>query len=161
LRDRTVADVAQLADRVFATRILPRLAPAGLARIRWHQGRGHRVALLSGAPQFLVELLAGYLGIETVIGTPLALSNGRYTGTLAGLHPYGERKALLAREFTEAYAIDRSASYAYADHHTDAEVLGLFGHPVCVNATPRLREIAARNGWPVEDWTLGTLRRKR
>lgn len=161
LRDRTVADVAQLADRVFVTRILPRLAPAGLARIRWHQGRGHRVALLSGAPQFLVELLAGYLGIETVIGTPLALAAGRYTGTLAGLHPYGERKALLARQFAEAHAIDRSASYAYADHHTDAEVLGLFGHPVCVNATPRLRQIAVRNGWPVEDWALGTRHRRR
>ena len=161
LRDRTVADVAQLADRVFATRILPRLAPAGLARIRWHQGHGHRVALLSGAPQFLVELLAGYLGIETVIGTPLALSDGRYTGTLDGLHPYGERKALLARQFTETHGIDRSASYAYADHHTDAEVLGLFGHPVCVNATQKLRQIAARHGWPVEVWSLGTPRRKR
>ncbi len=161
LRDRPVTDVARLADRVFATRILPRLAPAGLARIRWHQGRGHRVALLSGAPQFLVELLARYLGIETVIGTPLALASGRYTGKLAGLHPYGERKALLARQFAEAHAIDRSASYAYADHHTDAEVLGLFGHPVCVNATPRLRRIAARNGWPIEDWTLGTPHRRR
>lgn len=161
LRDRTVVDVAQLADRVFATRILPRLAPAGLARIRWHQGHGHRVALLSGAPQFLVDLLAGYLGIETVIGTPLAVNDGRYTGTLAGLHPYGERKALLARQFTEVHRIDRSASFAYADHHTDAEVLGLFGHPICVNATQKLRQIAARNGWPVEDWTLGTLRRMR
>ena len=161
LRDRTIAAVARLADRAFATRILPRLAPTGLARIRWHRERGHRVALLSGAPQFLVELLAGYLGIETVIGTPLALDAGRYTGTLAGLHPYGERKALLARQFAEAHAVDRSASYAYADHHTDAEVLGLFGNPVCVNATQRLRHIAARNGWLVEEWTLGTPIRQR
>lgn len=160
LRDRTVADVARLADRVFATRILPRLAPTGLARIRHHQQQGHRVALLSGAPQFLVELLAAQLGIETVIGTPLALASGRYTGTLAGLHPYGERKAILARQFADAHGIDRRASYAYADHHSDAEVLGLFGHPVCVNATQRLRRIAARNGWAVEDWSLGTSPRR-
>lgn len=156
LRDRTVVDVARLADRVFATRILPRLAPNGLARIRWHQGRGHRVALLSGAPEFLVTLLAAHLGVETVIGTPLRLEAGRYTGALAGLHPYGERKALLARRFIADHQIDPAASYAYADHHTDAEVLALFGHPTCVNGTARLRRIAARNGWAIEDWSLGT-----
>lgn len=154
LRDRTVADVARLAERVFATRILPRLSPSGIARVRWHQDRGHRVALLSGAPQFLVELLAGSLGVETVIGTPLISEAEIYTGMLAGLHPYGPRKALLARQFAEAYGVDLGASYAYADHHSDTELLGLFGHPTCINATPRLRRIAARNGWPVEDWSL-------
>ena len=113
------------------------------------------MALLSGSPQFLVELLAAYLGVTSVLGTPLALANGRYTGKLAGLHPYGDRKAILARQFTETHALDRATSYAYADHHSDAELLSLFGHPVCVNATPRLRRIAARNGWPVEHWPLG------
>lgn len=155
LRDRAVADVARLADRVFATKIRPRLSPRGIARVRWHQERGHRVALLSGAPQFLVELLAGSLSVETVIGTPLVSEAEVYTGMLAGLHPYGPRKAILARQFAEAHGVDLGASYAYADHHSDAEVLGLFGHPTCINATPRLRRVAARNGWPVEDWPPG------
>ena len=154
LRDRTVVEVARLAERVFASRILPRLSPNGLARIRWHQGRGHLVALLSGAPEFLVALLAMHLRVETVIGTPLQITSSRYTGALAGLHPYGERKAILARQFISDHQIDPVASYAYADHHTDAEVLQLFGHPTCVNGTPRLRQLAARHGWPIEDWSL-------
>lgn len=155
LRDRAVEDIARLAERVFATRILPRLSPNGLARVRWHQGRGHRVALLSGAPEFLVSLLATSLGVETVISTPLHLAAGRYTGALAGLHPYGSRKTLLARQFIADHQIDARASYAYADHHTDAELLALFGHPTCVNGTARLRRIAARNGWAIEDWSRG------
>jgi HAD superfamily hydrolase (TIGR01490 family) len=155
LRGRLAADVARLADEAFAMQILPRLAPAGAARIRRHQEEGHRVALLSGAPIFLVGLLARHLGVTEIIGTPLALRDDRYTGALDGLHPYGARKAILARRFAEERGADLSASYAYADHHSDAEMLALFGHPVCVNATPRLRRIARERGWAVEDWPLG------
>ena len=152
LRGRTVAEVTALAERVFAREILPRLAPCGAARVRWHQARGHRVALLSGAPHFLAELLAAYLGVGTILATPLALEGGRYTGGLADLHPYGARKAILARRFAGARGVRLADSYAYADHHSDAALLALFGHPVCINPTARLRRIAAREGWPTERW---------
>ncbi len=155
LRGRLAADVARLAERAFATQILPRLAPRGAARLRWHQGQGHLVALLSGAPQFLVDLLAQHLGVGTVLGTPLALRGDRYTGALDGLHPYGPRKSLLARRFMAERGVAPAASYAYADHHSDAELLALVGHPVCVNATTRLRRIALARGWALEDWSPG------
>jgi HAD superfamily hydrolase (TIGR01490 family) len=152
LRGRLAADVARLADEVFTTQILPRLSPIGAARVRWHQERGHLVALLSGSPQFLISLLAQHLGVTTVMGAPLVVQDERYTGALDGLHPYGERKAILTRRFAEEHGVELPASYAYADHHSDALMLRLFGHPVCVNATARLRQIARANGWPVEDW---------
>lgn len=157
LRGRPIADVARLAEQVFTREILPRLAARGAARVRWHQERGHRVALLSGAPQFLAELLGAHLGVETVLGTPLALAAGRYTGALADLHPYGKRKAIVARRFAVAHGAALERSYAYADHHSDAPLLALFGHPVCVNPTPRLRRIAAREGWPTEEWPRGAI----
>jgi HAD superfamily hydrolase (TIGR01490 family) len=152
LRGRTVAEVATLAERVFAREIVPRLAPRGAARVRWHLERGHRVALLSGAPHFLAELLAAYLGVGTILATPLAVEGGRYTGELADLHPYGARKAILARRFATAQGVALADAYAYADHHSDAPLLALCGHPVCVNPTARLRRIAAREGWPTETW---------
>jgi len=152
LRGRTVAEVATLAEQVFAREILPRLAPRGATRVRWHLERGHHVALLSGAPHFLAELLAAYLGVGSVLATPLALQGGRYTGGLADLHPYGARKAILARRFATAHGVALADSYAYADHHSDAPLLALFGHPSCINPTARLRRIAAREGWPIERW---------
>ncbi len=152
LRHRTVAEVAQFASHVFRTRIQPRLAPEAIARVQWHHRQGHHLAVLSGAPQFLATLIADYLGINTVIGTPLAVVDGRYTGALAGLHPYGPRKSLLVQQFATEQQIDLTASYGYADHHTDAEFLSLFGHPTCVNPTQRLRQIASRKGWPIAEW---------
>ena len=156
LRGRTVAEVAILAEQVFAREILPRLAPRGARRVRWHQERGHHVALLSGAPHFLAELLAAYLGVGTILATPLALNDGRYTGGLADLHPYGARKAILARRFATAQGVALADSYAYADHHSDAPLLALFGHPICINPTARLRRIATREGWPTERWGAAT-----
>lgn len=153
LRGRTVAEVAAFAEQVFAREIVPRLAPHGAARVRWHQERGHHVALLSGAPHFLAEPLAAYLGVGTILATSLALAAGRYTGGLADLHPYGARKAILAQRFATAHGgVVLADSYAYADHHSDAPLLALFGHPVCINPTARLRRIAAREGWPTERW---------
>lgn len=145
-----VARLAALAEEAVATTIVPRLSGAAVARVRHHQAAGHLVALLSGAPPFLLAPLARHLGVEHTIGTPLAIADGAYTGELSGVHLYGPEKAVLAARFARDHEVDLAASYAYADHHTDAAFLTLFGHAVCVNPTPRLRRIAARFGWPVE-----------
>ena len=47
-------------------------------------------------------------------------------------------------------AIDLNRSFCYADHHTDQSLLELFGHPICVNPTERLRAIARQRGWAIE-----------
>jgi HAD superfamily hydrolase (TIGR01490 family) len=152
LRGWPVARLEALGGEAFATAIRPRLSGRGVARVREHQAAGHLTALLSGAPPFLLAPLARFLGIEQVIGTPLAVVDGAYTGDLAGNHPYGPEKAALARRFAKAHDVALAASYAYADHHTDLAFLALFGHPVCVNPSPALRRQAARRGWPVEEF---------
>ncbi len=150
IRGWEVARLAALAEEAFAAVIAPRLSGQAVTRVRRHQAAGHLVALLSGAPPFLLAPLGRLLGIGQVIGTPLAVEDGAYTGGLAGKHLYGPEKAALAARFARQHAVDLAASYAYADHHSDARFLLLFGHPVCVNPTPHLRRLAARFGWPVE-----------
>ncbi|MDP9372939.1 MAG: HAD-IB family hydrolase, partial [Chloroflexota bacterium] len=152
IRGWPVARLQALGEEAFAAAIAPRLSRRGEARVGEHRARGHLTALLSGAPPFLLAPLARRLAVAHVIGTPLAVVDGAYTGALAAGHPYGEEKAALARRFAAAHGVDLAASYAYADHHSDAPLLALFGHPVCVNPTPRLRRLAARFGWPVEEF---------
>ncbi len=83
---------------------------------------------------------------------------GAYTGEVSAEHPYGEEKAALACRFAREHGVDLSRSYGYADHHSDAPFLRLFGYPVCVNPTPRLRTLAAAAGWAVEEWRPGGAR---
>lgn len=152
LRGWTVARLEALGNDAFAAAIAPRLSRRGVECVREHQARGHLTVLLSGAPPFLLAPLSRFLGIAHVIGTPLAVVDGAYTGNLDGKHPYGEEKAALARRFARAHAVDLGASYAYADHPSDAPLLRLFGHPVCVNPSRGLRRQAARCGWPIEEF---------
>jgi phosphoserine phosphatase len=69
-----------------------------------------------------------------------------------GNFPYGSYKAVLIRHFAEQHGLDFSRSYAYADHHTDHEVLRLFGNPVVINPKEKMLEIARREGWPTKDF---------
>lgn len=152
LRGWQVERLAALAEEAFATAIAPRLSRRAVERVRRHQAAGHLVALLSGAPPFLLAPLGRHLGIDRVIGTPLAIVDDAYTGGLAGAHLYGPEKAALTVRFAREEGVDLGASFGYADHHSDAPFLLLFGQAVCVNPTRRLRRLAARFGWVVEEF---------
>ncbi|HEX5502431.1 MAG TPA: HAD-IB family hydrolase [Thermomicrobiales bacterium] len=155
LRGWEVARMDALGADAFAATIAPRLAPLGVARVGEHLAAGHLTALLSGSLPFLLAPLARRLGVAHVIVAPLEVVDGAYTGELAGEHAYAATKARLADRFAREHGADLADAYAYADHHTDAALLALCGHPVCVNPTAKLRRLAARRGWPVEAWPAG------
>jgi putative phosphoserine phosphatase / 1-acylglycerol-3-phosphate O-acyltransferase len=130
--------------------IRPLLSARGVQRVADHIHCGHRLVLLSGSLPYVVEPLADELGIDDVICSRLEIDQLRLTGRLAGLHPYGEAKAVLMREYASFHNVDLSASYCYADHHTDESMLELFGNPVCVNPSEKLQRVAECRGWAVE-----------
>ena len=49
--------------------------------------------------------------------------------------------------------LDLSQSWFYTDSYTDMPMLERVGNQVVVNPDPRLRRIAKRRGWPVQDWS--------
>jgi HAD superfamily hydrolase (TIGR01490 family) len=141
------ARVLNLAATCFREEIQPRLSAAGLATLREHQARGHLTVLLSGAPAFLLAPLQAYTGADHLIATHLEVRDGRFTGRITGPWPYGPTKALLMRHFAAEHGIAFADSYCYADHHTDVEVLTLFGRPVVINAKPRMAALAQARQW--------------
>jgi phosphoserine phosphatase len=77
------------------------------------------------------------------------VSDGVYTGRLAGPFAYGEGKANALREFAEQEGIDLAASWAYSDSASDLPMLEAVGRPVAVNPDAELAEVARRDGWDV------------
>jgi HAD superfamily hydrolase (TIGR01490 family) len=145
--------MSRLARRCFETDIKPRLSNAGLEAIKEHKAQGHTIVLLSGSLDFLLEPLKEYVGAQHLIAAHMEVVDGKLTGKIVGDYPYGSYKAILIRHFAEEHGLDFSRSYAYADHHTDHEVLRLFGNPVVINPKARMQEIASREGWPVKDFS--------
>lgn len=142
----------RLAARCFETEIKPRISKAGLEAIAAHKAQGHIVVLLSGSLDFLLEPLQAYVGADHLIAAHMEVKDGKLTGGIVGDYPYGTYKAVLIRHFAEEHGLDFSRSYAYADHHTDHEVLRLFGNPVVVNPKAKMQQIASREGWPVKEF---------
>lgn len=152
LRGQQVLAMSELGELCFRQTILPRLSPRGMSVFRQHQEQGHRTVLLSGSLPFILAPMARYLESHNLICSELAHRDQRLSGRLIGLHPYGGAKALLVRRFACEQNLDLSQSYCYADHHSDASLLRLFGHPVCINPNDRLRRLAQRFDWRIEEF---------
>ncbi len=132
---------------------LRRIYPEGMRRIREHKRAGHRVLLLTGALDLVVEPLAELLEVE-VDSAHLLVRDGRLTGDLEKPPPAGEARGFLLEEYALANGIDLAESFAYADSLSDLPMLEMVGTPVAVNPDPRLSQLAGQRGWRIERWQM-------
>lgn len=152
LRGKDQQTVTALAWCCFDEDIRPRLAARGVERLRAHKANGALTVLLSGSLVDLIEPMREHVGADVALASRLRVVKSRFTGGLDGPHPYGPVKAALVQQLAGERLLELGASFCYADHHTDVPMLSLFGHPVCVNPTDKLRAVAQRLGWPVEEF---------
>lgn len=155
LRGRRVADVASWCGECLDEAIIPRLSPAARTRIAEHRAAGHLVVMLSGSIEPLVSRLGEHLQVDLSISSRLETVGDRYTGRLYGRQVAGAQKAVMVRHLAAERDVDLGQSYCYADHHSDVEMLELFGNPRPTNPNRRLRAISADRGWKVERFARG------
>jgi HAD superfamily hydrolase (TIGR01490 family) len=141
----------QIHARRFVDRhLLHRLSQEGLRMLEQCRLQGCEIVLLSGAPTIFVERLARRLHVKFFFGAELQHSDDFFTGELVNPHPFGPGKRDMLLALHAQNEIDFSSSLAFANHHSDAHHLELFGKPVAVNPTIRLARIARRKGWEIQ-----------
>ncbi|HUY74924.1 MAG TPA: HAD-IB family hydrolase [Candidatus Dormibacteraeota bacterium] len=143
----------QLGREALDAVTLRRIYPEGMRRIREHKRAGHRVLLLTGALDVVVEPLAELLDVE-VDCAHLLVKEGRLTGDLQAPPPAGEARGTLLEEYAAKNGIVLSESFAYADSLSDLPMLELVATPVAVNPDARLSQVAGQRGWRVERWKM-------
>ena len=144
--ERVAGDAADL----FGHLLLNKSFPAGIRRVREHRRLGHRTVLITGSLDFIVEPLQPLF--DDVVCARLNEREGRLTGELVDSPPTGEARALAMAAYAEAEGLSLEESVAYADSASDLPMLEAVGHPVAVNAEPKLAAIARKRGWHVEHW---------
>jgi HAD superfamily hydrolase (TIGR01490 family) len=154
LRSKNTSRIRRLARECFDREIVRCLLPAAIERLRWHQCSGHFPILLSGTLDLLLEPLAEYLGVSARIGTELETEGMLFTGRIAGLHPFGPAKAESVNLIKGLGLFNLKRSFAYANSYTDRYMLAQLGNPVATNADPRLRRLAEKRGWMIEDFNV-------
>jgi len=145
------------ADRVRAdawelfSLLLSKSFPAGIRRVREHGALGHRTLLITGALDFVVEPLRPLF--DDVVCARLAERDGLLTGEMIDAPPTGEARAIVLADYAASEGLLLSESVVYADSASDLPMLEAVGHPVAVNAEPKLAAIARKRGWHIEQWT--------
>lgn len=129
--------------------------PQALDCLRDHQQQGHRIVLVTGGLDFVMQPLADFVKADELLALRLVERNGVFTGEVDGPPVAEEHKAVLVREYAEKHGIDLGRSFAYGNNIGDAPMLECVGHPVAVNPDGRLRRRAAQRGWPVVEWRAG------
>jgi putative phosphoserine phosphatase / 1-acylglycerol-3-phosphate O-acyltransferase len=153
LRGRTEAELTEMGERIFTTRLATSIYPESRALVQAHHRKGHTVAVVSAATRYQIEPVARDLDMAHVLCTRLQVRNGRFTGKLLRPTCYGDGKATHVRRFARAHGIDISQSYFYTDSDEDLPLLEIVGNPRPTNPNRRLAEVAAARGWPTRRFT--------
>ena len=127
----------------FNSVVKKKISDIAVDMINRHKEEGCEIILLSGAFDFFMDEYLKYLKADRVHGTALEVEDGKFTGRIKGLFPYGENKAkIIDKDFVD---IDYVNSYAYANDYDDRHFLKMFGHAVAVNPDRRLLKFARQN----------------
>jgi fatty acyl-CoA reductase len=145
------ARARKLGMESFSGYVLKRLHPEAIETLREHKRAGHRVVLLSGALDFVLEPFKDLA--DDVLTARLEEENGVYTGELSGAPVAGEARARMLASFARRRNLDLSHSYAYADSISDLPMLEAVGNPVVVNPDSRLQKAAKERGWQIKTWS--------
>lgn len=147
----SVAEMAAIGEEIYDEILALRIFPGTKALIDEHRAQGHQVWFVTATPVEIGRLIARRLGATGALGTVAEHKGGYYTGRLVGDFMHGEAKAIGIRELAVRGSIDLRQCFAYGDSVNDAPMLSAVGHPCAINPDARLRRLAKKSGWPIQD----------
>lgn len=150
-KGQSAADLEARCRRWYARDVRPHISEAARARLEAHRAAGHRPVVLTASTQYGSRPLAEELEVE-LISTRLTDTDGVLDGGFEDPLCFGEGKWHHAERWLASEGLDPADAWFYTDSLTDLPVLERVGHPVVVNADPRLAREASRRGWPEVDW---------
>jgi phosphatidylglycerophosphatase C len=133
-RGRSVDEIDRLADG-FAQHAYDQWMRADmLARLRWHQGQGHQIVLVSASFGFYLRPLSRLLSVAEVLGTELEVgAHGQLTGALDGPNCRAAQKVV---RLQARYPQRPGVVWAYGDSAGDTEMLAWADHATLVTNQP-------------------------
>ena len=139
-------------EEMFSEIVLDHVAQAGRAAVARHREQGDFIAIVTGATPYTARPLARELAIEHVIATELEVTDGEFTGRLRHPMSYGSGKVTLAEQLATQHGVRLDDATFYSDSITDLPLLERVRTPVAINPDARLRRIAKKRGWRIEQW---------
>jgi HAD superfamily hydrolase (TIGR01490 family) len=143
-----MATLLRLREKFIPEKIAPRMLPA--ARRLIEQNREHLTAIITATNRFLVEPIAAAFGVQHLMATEPEMRDGRFTGDIVGPPCMREGKIFWLEKWLAARNAslgDFAESWFYSDSINDLPLLERVTHPVAVDASAKLAEVARQRGW--------------
>lgn len=155
LRGRTSDEVDDIMTHFHDTVLAPLYHPQALAEVKRCHEAGEVVLLVSATFEPIAAVAARSLGTDGFIATRMERDGaGSYTGRVDGPVVAGPEKWRAVERWCDerigrgAWELDR----AYADHHTDVDLLSRARVACAVCPGKTLARTARRQGWNIVDW---------
>lgn len=136
---------AEVAGQYAAVMLKQCLRPQLLAELFKHQASNRTVTILSGNIGPIIRPLAAELKCLCICSEAAQLSNGGFTGALAGRAMVRDRKSAYVR--LQVLHHERINVYGYGNSRNDIPFLEEVGHAHAVTPDRKLRNHARSSGW--------------
>jgi HAD superfamily hydrolase (TIGR01490 family) len=136
----------------FSSHVRSWVSSIGRARVLEHQSAGHHVVIATSAVRQAAQPLADELSIQHLVCSELEVQERALTGGFERPLCYGNGKLERSRALVQSLGASLDQAVFYSDSITDLPLFEAVGRPVAVNPDPRLRRVARRRGWPIEEW---------
>ncbi|QVQ51645.1 HAD-IB family hydrolase [Spiractinospora alimapuensis] len=146
----TVDQIRAQVRGAFGRAVRRRLLPAAVEQAKAHRAAGHRVVLVTGSIDVLVEPLAPLF--DEVVAGRMHQDDGVLTGYLDAPPLVDEARGAWLTQYADRHGMDLTQSYGYGDSHADVGWLQHVGHPTVVNPDSKLYRHARRQKWAVVHW---------
>ena len=148
-------ELARITEEFFRAEVIPTFQPGAQRALEFHRNEDHPLVLLTASSSYMSRIAAHTWELDHWLCNRFPTDeDGRLRGTFERPMCYGPGKVSRAQRWADHQGVDLSQSYFYSDSFSDVPMLKAVGHPRVVNPDPRLRRMALRLGWPIEDWTV-------
>lgn len=148
-------DLKPLVDGFAERQVASNVRPGALRAIARDKTEGRRVVLATASYTLYARAIAERLGFDDVIGTGSIIGlDERVHAKIDGENCYGPAKRRMIADWVEKSGLAGKHGHVrfYSDHISDAPVFEWADEPVAVNPHDKLRRLAERRGWAVENW---------
>ena len=155
LKGRSSEEIDAIMERFHNEVLAPLYRPQALSEVRRCHEEGLVVLLVSATFEPIAALGARTMGADGYVATKMARDeSGTYTCEVDGPVIAAEEKYLAAvRWCDEHLGVGRwRLVRAYADHHTDTDLLARADSAYAVCPGKTLVIAAKRSGWPILNW---------
>lgn len=149
LAENPLEELQRWRSEFIESRIEPLIGQAARDLVESHRKAGDTLLVITATNTFVTRPITELFGIPNLIGTEPEMSDGRYTGRVAGTPAFREGKVSRLREWLAETGHSLTGATFYSDSHNDLPLLEMVDHPVAVDPDEALLARARESDWPV------------